>query len=199
MHDVQYYKSIFDKYGGMMRTTQLAEEKIFYPQREKLIADGYVEKIRRGYYQWINPDDFSEVGTVIRLFPDAILCMDTALRYYGYSDRTPGDWHLAVSKDSGKSRFKIDYPFVKPYYVEPAVLELGLTTGTMDGHAIRIYDKDRLICDCLRYRNKMDKEIFNKSIQKYIADPEKSIPKLMEYAGPLRVKKLAKDLIAVWL
>ena len=199
MHDVQYYKSIFDKYGGMMRTMQLAEEKIFYPQREKLIADGYVEKIRRGYYQWINPDDFSEVGTVIRLFPDAILCMDTALRYYGYSDRTPGDWHLAVSKDSGKSRFKIDYPFVKPYYVEPAVLELGLTTGTMDGHAIRIYDKDRLICDCLRYRNKMDKEIFNKSIQKYIADPEKSIPKLMEYAGPLRVKKLAKDLIGVWL
>lgn len=199
MHDVQYYKSIFDKYGGMMRTTQLAEEKIFYPQREKLIADGYVEKIRRGYYQWINPDDFSEVGTVIRLFPDAILCMDTALRYYGYSDRTPGDWHLAVSKDSGKSRFKIDYPFVKPYYVELAVLELGLTTGTMDGHAIRIYDKDRLICDCLRYRNKMDKEIFNKAIQKYIADPEKSIPKLMEYAGPLRVKKLAKDLIGVWL
>ena len=199
MHDVQYYKSIFDKYGGMMRTTQLAEEKIFYPQREKLIADGYVEIIRRGYYQWINPDDFSEVGTVIRLFPDAILCMDTALRYYGYSDRTPGDWHLAVSKDSGKSRFKIDYPFVKPYYVEPAVLELGLTTGTMDGHAIRIYDKDRLICDCLRYRNKMDKEIFNKAIQKYIADPEKSIPKLMEYAGPLRVKKLAKDLIGVWL
>ena len=199
MHDVQYYKSIFDKYGGMMRTAQLAEEKIFYPQREKLIADGYVEKIRRGYYQWINPDDFSEVGTVIRLFPDAILCMDTALRYYGYSDRTPGDWHLAVSKDSGKSRFKIDYPFVKPYYVEPAVLELGLTTGTMDGHAIRIYDKDRLICDCLRYRNKMDKEIFNKAIQKYIADPEKSIPKLMEYAGPLRVKKLAKDLIGVWL
>ena len=199
MLDVQYYKSIFDKYGGMMRTTQLAEEKIFYPQREKLIADGYVEKIRRGYYQWINPDDFSEVGTVIRLFPDAILCMDTALRYYGYSDRTPGDWHLAVSKDSGKARFKIDYPFVKPYYVEPAVLELGLTTGTMDGHAIRIYDKDRLICDCLRYRNKMDKEIFNKSIQKYIADPEKSIPKLMEYAGPLRVKKLAKDLIGVWL
>lgn len=199
MHDVQYYKSVFDKYGGMMRTTQLAEEKIFYPQREKLIADGYVEKIRRGYYQWINPNDFSEVGTVIRLFPDAILCMDTALRYYGYSDRTPGDWHLAVSKDSGKSRFKIDYPFVKPYYVEPSLLELGLTTGTMDGHTIRVYDKDRLICDCLRYRNKMDKEIFNKAIQKYIADPEKSIPKLMEYAGPLRVKKLAKDLIGVWL
>ena len=199
MYDVQYYKEIFDRYGGMMRTTQLAEEKVFYPQREMLIADGYVEKVRRGYYQWINPDDFSEAGTVTRLFPDAILCMDTALRYYEYSDRTPGDWHLAVSKDSGKSRFNIDYPFVKPYYVEPAVLELGLTKGNIDGHEVRIYDKDRVICDCLRYRNKMDKEIFNKAIQNYIADPEKSIPKLMEYAGPLRVRKIAKDLIGVWL
>lgn len=199
MCDVQYYKEIFDRYGGMMRTTQLAEEKVFYPQREKLIADGYVEKIRRGYYQWVNPDDFSEAGTVIRLFPDAILCMDTALRYYGYSERTPGQWHLAVSKDSGKSRFNIDYPFVKPYYMEPSVLELGLTKGYMDGYEIRIYDKDRVICDCLRYRNKMDKEIFNKAIQNYIADPEKSIPKLMEYAGSLRVKKIAKDLIGVWL
>ena len=199
MNDVQYYKNIFDKYGGMMRTMQLAEERIFYPQREKLIAEGHVEKIRRGYYQWIDNEDFSEVKTVIRLFPDAILCMDTALRYYGYSDRTPSDWHLAVSKDSGKSRFKIDYPFVKPYYMEPTMLEIGLTSGTMDGHTVRIYDKDRLICDCLRYRNKMDKEIFNKAIQKYIADPEKSIPKLMEYAGPLRVTKLVKDLIGVWL
>jgi predicted transcriptional regulator of viral defense system len=199
MYDVQYYKEIFDRYGGMMRTTQLSEEKVFYPQRQKLMEDGHIEKVRRGYYQWNSSEDFSEVGTVTRLFPDAILCMDTALRYYGYSDRTPGDWHLAVSKDSGKSRFNIDYPFVKPYYIEPTVLELGLTKGTMDGHEIRIYDKDRVICDCLRYRNKMDKEIFNKAIQNYIADPEKSIPKLMEYAGPLRVKKIAKDLIGVWL
>ena len=199
MYDVQYYKSLFERYGGMMRTSQLAEENVFYPQRQKLINDGYVEKIKRGYYQWVNPDDFSEAGTVTRLFPDAILCMDTALRYYGYSDRTPGDWHLAVSKDSGKSRFNIDYPFVKPYYVEPAVLELGLTTGNMDGHEIRIYDKDRVICDCLRYRNKMDKEIFNKAIRSYIDDPGKNIPKLMEYTGPLRVKKAVKDLIGVWL
>ena len=88
---------------------------------------------------------------------------------------------------------------MKPYYVEPSVLELGLTKGNVDGHEVRIYDKDRVICDCLRYRNKMDKEIFNKAIRAYIDDPCKNIPKLMEYAGPLRVKKAVKDLIGVWL
>ncbi len=199
MRSVAEYKMIFDRYGGMMRSKQLQEENIFYRTLQKLIAQGYVEKVRYGYYQWVDQEDFSEVSIVVRLFPDAILCMDTALRYYSYSDRTPVEWHLAVSKDSGKSRFKIDYPFVKPYYMEPSLLELGLTIGKMDGHKVRIYDKDRLMCDCLRYRNKMDKEIFNKAIQNYIADPDKSIPKLLEYAELLRVKKTAKDLIGVWL
>ena len=194
-----YYKEIFDRYGGMMRAKQLDAEKVFYAKRQKLIQNGYIEKVRTGYYQWIDPEDFSEVGTVKRLFPDAIFCMDTALLHYGYSDRTPMEWHLAVSKDSGKSRFNIDYPHVKAYYLEPTLLEMGLTTGEKDGHIIRIYDRDRVICDCLRYRNKMDKEIFNKAIRAYVTDPHKNIPRLLGYAERLRVKKVAVDLIGVWL
>ena len=193
------YKSIFEKYGGMMRTKELDKERVYYNNIQRLIESGHVEKVRYGYYKWVDSEDSSEISTVMGLFPDAILCMDTALRYYRYSDRTPREWHLAVSKDSGKSRFNIDYPFVKPYYVEPVILEMGLTSGIMDGHNIRVYDKERVICDCLRYRNKMDKEIFNKAIQGYVADAKKNIPRLIEYAGPLRVKTLVKDLIGVWL
>ena len=196
---IEHYKSIFKQYNGMMRTKELQQEHIYYQKIQQLIQEGHIEKVRYGYYQWVDSDDFSEAGTIIRLFPDAILCMDTALRYYGYSDRTPLEWHLAVSKDSCKTRFNIDYPFVKPYYVKPTILELGLIEREMDGHTIRIYDKDRVICDCLRYRNKMDKEIFNKAIQNYINDPEKSIPRLLEYSEPLRIKKIAKELIGVWL
>lgn len=199
MKSIDEYKKLFHRYGGMMQTKDLLKEKIQYRTLQNLIAQGCVEKIRYGYYQWADPNDFSEVGLVIRLFPDAIFCMETALRYYEYSDRMPSEWHLAVSKDSGKSRFKIDYPFVKPHYIAPACLEIGLTYGNMDGHSVRIYDKERVICDCLRLRNRMDKEIFNKAIQGYIADPEKNIPRLLEYAQALRVKRTAKELIGVWL
>lgn len=41
MHDIEYYKRIFDRYGGMMYL--LGRGKVFYQQREKLIEDGYVE------------------------------------------------------------------------------------------------------------------------------------------------------------
>jgi len=120
--------------------------------------------------------------------------MDTALFYYGYSDRMPRAWHLAVSKDSGKSRFKIDYPFVRSYFIEPALLDIGLTDGEIDGNRVRIYDKERTICDCLRYRNKMDRELFVKAIQRYVHDTSKNIPRLMQYAQKLRVTNTVKTL-----
>ena len=199
MNDINTVKEIFLQHGGIMRRKELTLEKIYYGQIASLIQEGVIEKIRTGYYQWIDPDNLSEVVTITRLYPDGILCMDTALRHYGYSDRTPAEWHIAVSKYSNRTRFKIDYPFVKPYFVAPDVFEIGLCEQEIDGNKVRMYDKERVICDCLRYRNKMDKEIFNKAIQAYVSDTSKSIPKLMEYSVPLRCQKLVKDLIGVWL
>lgn len=199
MRNIEKAKEIFQRYGGIMRTSQLSKEKIYYPNITFLIKEGVVEKVRTGYYQWIDGENLSEAATIVRLFPDGILCMETALRHYGYSDRTPAEWHIAVNKYSNRNRFKIDYPFVKPYFVAPDLLEIGLCEQEIDGNKVRMYDKERVICDCLRYRNKMDKEIFNKAIQGYVSDTSKSIPKLMEYAEPMRCQTLAKNLIGIWL
>ena len=199
MRDIKDAEKIFRRYGGMMQTCQLSDEKIYYADITFLLKEGVVEKVRRGYYQWVDNENLSEVATVIRLFPDGILCMDTALRHYGYSDRTPAKWHIAVNKYSNRTRFNIDYPFIKPYYVVPDLLNLGLCEQSIDGNKVKMYDKERVICDCLRYRNKMDKEIFNKAIQNYVSDTAKSIPKLMEYASKLRCTTLVKNLIGVWL
>lgn len=79
------------------------------------------------------------------------------------------------------------------------MVTLGETEGEIDFHKVRIYDRDRTICDVLRNRNKMDKEIFNKAIQGYVKDLKKNIPNLMEYAKALKVKKKVNDLIGVWL
>jgi predicted transcriptional regulator of viral defense system len=192
-------KSTFEQYNGMMRTHELYNAHIYYKDIQVLIERGIIEKIRYGYYQWTDCMNLSDVTIVTRLFPDAIMCMDTALFYYRYSDRTPLAWHLDVSKDSNKSRFKIDYPFTKPYFIEPSILGIGAAEGEIDGNPVRIYNKERTICDCLRYMGKMDKEIFNKAIRYYEEDNVKNIPRLLEYAGKLRIAKKVKTIIGVWM
>lgn len=192
-------KKLFERHGYVMRTSELQASRIYYKDIQKLLCDGVIEKIKQGYYYLIDEYNDSEVNIINRLFPDAVFCMYTALFYYGYSDRTPNEWHLAVNKNISKYRLKIDYPFVKTYFFEPEILSLGVTEEIINNNAVQIYDKDRTICDCLRYIGKMDREIFNKSIQNYVQDPKKNVPNLMRYAKQLRVQQKVKDLIGVWL
>ena len=88
---------------------------------------------------------------------------------------------------------KIDYPFIKAYRVESELVTLGETEGEIDFHKVRIYDRDRTICDVLRNMNKIDKEVFNKAVQGYVKDPKKNIPNLIEYAKVLRVQTRVKN------
>lgn len=182
-----------------MTTSQLNAEKLYYRDIQRMLDEGLIEKIKRGYYHWIEDYDNSEIVIINSLFPDAVLCMETALFYYRYSDRIPAEWNIAIDKNTSRKRIKIDYPFVKAYRVEPELVTLGETEGEIDFHKVRIYDRDRTICDVLRNMNKMDKEIFNKAIQGYVKDPKKNIPNLVEYAKVLRVQKKVKEWIGVWL
>ena len=197
--DFQTAEEIFDAHNGIMRTKETNENKIAGRFLKNLISNGYVEKIRYGYYQWQDERSFNEATTIARLFPDAVLCMESALQYYGYTDRTPAAWCLAVDKHSTKSRFKIDYPRVKPHYIPKEQMEMGVETVRIDETELQIFNREHIICDCLRQENKMDAEIFNKAIQAYVKDPQKNVPRLMEYAKLLRTENKLRKVIGVWL
>ena len=190
--------NIFMKHNYIMRTSELRASRVYYDDIQKLLADGVIQKLRQGYYCLVCDNDIEE-NLIYRLFPDAVMCMDTALFFYEYSDRTPSEWHLAVDKNISRYRIKIDYPFVRKYYYEPEILSLGVALTENGSDKLRIYDRDRTICDCLRYMGKIDRELFNKAVQGYIADSKKSIPNLIKYSKILRVQKKVKDLIGVWL
>lgn len=156
--DKKFLRGVFSKYDYIMTTSQLKEEKLFYRDIQKLLNDGYIDKIKRGYYAWVEATTKTEVRIIKGMFPDAVLCMETALFYYRYSDRNPAEWSITIDKNVSRNRTSIDYPFVKAYRVEPPLVTLGETTGEIDYIKIRIYDRDRTICDILRNMNRMDKE-----------------------------------------
>lgn len=199
LKDIKILRDIFRQHNFVMTTAELKSVRLYYADIQRLMEEGLIEKVKRGYYHWIDEFNGSEVVIINRLFSDAVLCMETALFYYRYSDRNPAEWNLAIDKNVSRQRTKIDYPFIKAYRIEPSLLPIGELKGEIDYIEVRIYDRDRTICDVLRNMNKMDKEIFNKAIQNYVKDPKKNIPNLMRYAKELRVLKRVKDLIGVWL
>ena len=193
------YESIFKQYGGIMRTFELKREGISHHILQELMKEGLVEKIKYGYYQWQDEKAFSEVSIISALFPDAIICDISAAMYYGYTDRVPGIWHIAVDNKSARNKFKIDFPKVKPHFISANRLEIGVSEGNIDGITVKIYDRERVVCDCLRHVNTMDGEVFNIIIQRYVGDKDKDAARLMEYAAKLGVEKKARRMVGIWL
>ena len=126
-------------------------------------------------------------------------CMDSALYYYGYIEKRPYEWSIAISKNTSKSRFRMEYPVVKPYYTEPEVMELGVTAIPFAGGEMKIYEKERLICDCLKYEERLEREDLKKALLAFINEPKKDIAKLMEYARARKVVAKVQSRIGVWL
>ena len=186
--------------NGVFRTADLIALGYNTYYIRKLVNEQVIERVKSGYYRLYHEEDMtSEAATIAQLFPDGVLCMYTALFYYRYSDRTPLEWNVAVDRDTSKSRFKLDYPFVQPHYMKKELLTFGVTTADYGDCTMQIFDRDRLICECIFYENKMDRETYNKAIQGYVADAKKSVPRLLEYAEKRRILKKVKDRIGVWL
>ena len=64
---------------------------------------------------------------------------------------------------------------------------------------MQIYTKERLVCDCLKYQEKMNREDFKAALLSYIQDEDKDVASLMEYARERKVVKKVQTMIGVWL
>lgn len=194
------YKRNESNKNMIVKRSELQGLQLYQKDINELIEKGCLEKVRQGWYQIVYKDvETSEASLIAAMFPDGVICMYTALFYYRYSDRTPLDWDIAIDRDTSKSRFKIDYPYVKPYYMEKIHLEYGITEAVFEDVTMKIFDRDRLLCECIKNENKMDKETYNKAIQAYINDSNKSISNLIKYAKQRNMLKKVSERIGVWL
>ena len=163
-----------------------------------LCKAGYIERIKRGYYKLTSAETPSEELILSRLLTQGVICVESALFYYGYSDFAPRKWSIAVPRSYSRTVQSLQKQVpIKAYYVQNDVIQLGKTTGIFNGTKLPVYDRERTICDCCKYRTKLDNEIFNKAILAYAADQKKDLDKLSNYAKKTGVYKKMMNVMEV--
>lgn len=191
-------KEFIYKNGGVVKKSQLKELGIDYRRILDFVEKGDLIRIKNGYYT-VRISDFSEEELIAKLFPDCILNLESGLYAYGYIDTKPYGYKLTVDKNTSKSRFKLDFPKVTPLYAEPETMQFGVEEITFGGSRMKIFEKERLICECLKYEDKMERELLKKGLMAYIEDPKKNVSKLMKYARERKVLKKVQSTIGIWL
>ncbi len=198
MIDVNKIIKEFHKHGGILKTSELNAIGLNSRQIKRLLDDGRISKIKQGYYELLEFIPADEV-LISRLFCDVVIFLESALFYYEYTDRIPVAWQIAVDRNSNKSQYNIEYPLVEPYYQDIKFLSMGVSIILIDNVEVKIFDRDRTMCDAIRYEKKLEKEVFTNAVFRYIKDPQKNIRKLFEYAEVFNITNKIQTHIGKWL
>ena len=184
----------FRENGGILRTSELNNLGLSSRQINKLLESGEIIRIKRGFYE-LSDSIYPEEVVIARLFPNSIIFLESALMIYDYTDRIPAAWQIAVDRDSEKTQYQIDYPQINVFYMEVKLLEVGVDIIQIEGLDVKVFNRDRTICDVLRYENKLEREVFSNAIQRYVKDPKINIRRLIQYSEIFNIKNKVQKYI----
>ncbi|MDO4264845.1 MAG: type IV toxin-antitoxin system AbiEi family antitoxin domain-containing protein [Eubacteriales bacterium] len=199
MDKMEVIKNIIINNDGIAKTTDFVAEGLSNYDVANLCKEGYIERVRHGYYQLAGQEDIKEEQMLAALLPESIVCVESALFYYGYSNFTPRQWSIAVPRTFSRTRLNIGTLATRVYFIQPALFEIGKTSGEFNGVQLAVYDRERTICDCFKYRTKLDNEMFNKALNAYATDKRKNLSNLSGYAKKMKVYKKLMDVMEVIL
>ena len=87
MNGHEQIQSIIVNAGGVARTADFNTAGYSNSAVSDICKRGLIVRVRSGYYA-LPQQEQREEYRIAQLFPDGIVCQDSALFYYGYSDRT---------------------------------------------------------------------------------------------------------------
>ena len=189
-------KTIAEENGGFVRTSAVEAAGISRPMLRKYTDAGMLEQVRKGIY--VLADDIADEFALIQLqSTKAIFSYGTALYLWGLSDRTPHIFDVTVPQGTNVSRLKRDTANLRFHYVKPENYMLGITeVRSPQGAMVRLYDKERCICDLIRDKDKVDIQIYTQAIKEYF-DSKTDSRKLLKYSKALGVEEKVRTYMEV--
>ena len=123
---------------------------------------------------------------------------ETALYLHELTDRDPLEWSVTIP--AGYNGSNLREAGIKVYTVKKELHLIGVTElKTLYGRPIKVYDKERTICDIVRNRNNMDVAILNEGIKRYLYNKDKNIPLLLRYSKKLGVQNTIRSYMEILL
>ena len=97
MNKKETAKKVILQSDGVVKTASFISAGLKNYEVASLCNEGYIERIRHGYYQLSEKNDITEAKLLSTLLPQGIVCMESALFHYEYSDFAPVSYtHLTL-------------------------------------------------------------------------------------------------------
>lgn len=175
---------------GILRTSQALALGIAPATLYRLRDAGLIEEVARGIFRRANLPPLSnpDVVAVALRYPAAVINLLSALAYYELTTHIPRAVYVALPQ--GSKRPRSEHPPLEVVWLSGRHYETGLTHVTIDSVEVPIYEPEKVICDCFKFRHKYGEDIALEALRFYLEQPaaRRNLPGLLRAARLTRTE-----------
>ena len=142
------YKECLEKYGSDY-------------QLKKELKNGTIFMKAKGIYS--TKRNTSEIDVIMRKYPKTVCTGKSAFYYHSLTDVIPDYYYLATRRtDTRINDSRIIQSFIKD-----EIFDAGITKIQYNNSDIRIYDKERMLIELMRFRYKIPMDYYKEIVNNY--------------------------------
>jgi predicted transcriptional regulator of viral defense system len=163
----QRAEDIFRRHGGQLRMSEALAQGITRYTLYTLRDRGVVEPVSRGIYRLTELPPFGnpDLVTVSLRYPNAVVCLVSALTFHDMTNQIPRAVSVAVPR--GSRAPSLDYPPVRAHRISTEAYENGIQTYRIDGVTVKIYSREKTLADCFKFRNRIGMDVVLEALRFY--------------------------------
>jgi predicted transcriptional regulator of viral defense system len=193
------YKKIFTNNHGILRASKAIELGVPKHVLYEMVKTGELVREAQGIYRLSDSDPLGNPDLVqisIRV-PRAVFCLISALYFHELTTQIPHSVYFALPRDVKTP--KIQYPPIRVFHFSPKPYQAGIVEHELDGVKVKIYDREKTIADCFKFREKVGMDVALEAVKDYLRQPNVNVSLLMKYARIDHVEKIMRPYLEALL
>jgi predicted transcriptional regulator of viral defense system len=188
---IEYLK----KHGGYARMKGMKASGYQTRLVRRLLEEGQLVKVKNGLYRLasLQPSETTGLVEVCLAMPKAIICLGSALAFHELTTFIPASVSYAIPQ-SGKPA-KLDHPPGDAYFFSLNQYRAGMEHRETPSGPIRIYGREKTVCDMFRYRNKFGEDLALEGLKEYLKRRDRNLSTLAKFAEICRVKGIVSSYV----
>lgn len=193
------YKKIFAGKNGILRASTAIEQGVPKHVLYEMVKAGELIREAQGIYRLSESEPLGSPDLVqisLRV-PRAVICLISALYFHDLTTQIPHQVYFALPRDVKTP--KIEYPPIRVFHFSQEAYQAGIVEEVVDGVKVKIYDREKTVADCFKFREKIGMDIALEALKDYLKQPHPNVSMLIKYAKVNRVEKVMRPYLEALL
>jgi predicted transcriptional regulator of viral defense system len=193
------YKKVFTENNGILRASTAVELGVPRHILYEMVKKGELVREAQGIYRLsdTHPLGNPDLVQISLRVPRAVFCLISALYFHELTTQIPHFVYFALPRDVKTP--KIGHPPIRVFHFSQEPYQAGIVEHELDGVTVKIYDREKTIADCFKFREKIGMDVTLEAIKDYLRQPNVNVSLLMKYARINRVEKVMRPYLEALL